>query len=202
MKIISGILLTVVLGVVGFFVFVMSGFINVGAAHDDPAAIDWILENVRENSIEKRAAQLAVPDISGESRMLEGASAYDEMCARCHGAPGKDPFVGALDMNPKPPILTDIANERTPGELFWVMKNGIRMTGMPAWGQTHSDEELWDLVAFVRRLPELSQDEYRDVLSRAGSGHHEHSHLHGAGHEEAHDHHHDEAEASQAGHAQ
>lgn len=202
MKIITGVLLTVVIGLVGIMMFVMSGVMDVGAAHDDPAAIGWILEKVRENSIEKRAAQIVVPDITGESRMLEGASAYDEMCAKCHGAPGRPPFVGAVDMNPKPPQLADIADERKPGELFWVMKNGIRMTGMPAWGQTHSDEELWDLVAFVSRLPALSQDEYREALARAGNEHNAHSHTHGAGYEDAHDHHAGETEGAEAGHAQ
>jgi mono/diheme cytochrome c family protein len=63
--------------------------------------------------------------------------------------PGRKPFLGAGYMNPSPPDLAKIAPERSPQELFWVIKHGLRMTGMPAWGPTHGDEQLWDLVAMV-----------------------------------------------------
>jgi mono/diheme cytochrome c family protein len=98
-------------------------------------------------------------------------------------------------MNPPPPDLADRAKVRTPAELFWVTKHGIRMTGMPAWGPTHSDKQLWELVAFVEKLPELSKVEYQKLIEQgathghsdehggpagteAGQGHDQHSHVH------------------------
>jgi hypothetical protein len=87
-----------------------------------------------------------------------GAAAFREMCAGYHGA---------RDMNPPPPDLTQIVAERTPAELFWVIKHGIHMSRMPAWGPTHSETDLWGLVAFLQRLPGRSADTYEQL---AGSG--------------------------------
>jgi mono/diheme cytochrome c family protein len=135
--------------------------------------VRWLLETTRERSIERRAEGIIVPDLSGDERAAAGAAAFDDMCAGCHGAPGREPFVAAKDMNPPPPHLDDSASELTPAELFWVIKHGIRMTGMPAWGPTHSDTELWDLVAFIQRLPKLDSDAYRRL---AGTSVHTHTH--------------------------
>jgi hypothetical protein len=76
-------------------------------------------------------------------------------------------------LNPPPPDLADSAAHMTPAELFWVTKNGIKMTGMPAWGATHADEALWPVVAFMTRLPELDGAGYAALLAEAqGHGHH------------------------------
>jgi hypothetical protein len=79
-------------------------------------------------------------------------------------------------MNPSPPDLAKVAPERSPQELFWVIKHGLRMTGMPAWGPTHDDEQLWDLVAMVKRLPALTPDAYGSLGSGSGEDGHHHSH--------------------------
>ena len=160
-------------GVIGFS---YSGIFEVAAIATDAWAVRWMLETTRENSVRKGAEQIALPDLSDEDRSPRGAKAFDEMCAGCHGAPGREPFLGAGDMNPPPPDLAEIAPARSPQELFWVIKNGLRMTGMPAWGSTHGDDQLWDLVAFVKRLPELTPGDYRALAEAPGDDGHDHDH--------------------------
>jgi mono/diheme cytochrome c family protein len=164
-------LIAIVGGAIGF---AYSGLYNVAATASGPHALDWLLETTRERSVSARAEGIAVPDLSPDARVGAGAAAFREMCAGCHGAPDRKPFVGARDMTPPPPDLTQVVAERKPAELFWVVKHGLRMSGMPAWGPTHSDTELWDLVAFLQRLPGLSAAAYERL---AGSGN-PHTHHH------------------------
>lgn len=176
MKILSGIAITVVIGIVGICFFVYSGLIDVSATTQESAPVKWILENTRVNAIQRRADDIVVPDLADQVSIARGAKAFDEMCAGCHGGPGVKPFLGASDMNPPPPDLATTAEQRTPGEIFWVVKNGIRMTGMPAWGVTHSDNELWDLVAFMGQLPSLSDNDYQKLASAVQEDGHAHDH--------------------------
>ena len=81
-------------------------------------------------------------------------------CVYCHGAPGKDPTDIGKGLNPEPPYLPDVVARWSGGELFWIAKNGIRMTGMPAFGSTHKDEEIWKVVAFIQRLPTVTEEDY------------------------------------------
>jgi len=178
----------------GGALFVYSGVFNVSARWEDPAWLAWLLETVRERSIETRAEPIPVPrDLEDPARARRGLEHYAEMCQWCHGAPGEEESEIAKGLNPPPPQLAgreEEGEEHDPRELFWVIKNGIRMTGMPAWGPTHDDEELWDLVAAVRRLPELSPEAYRAATAAAerGGGHgHGHETSEAPGHEAGHD---------------
>jgi cytochrome c len=85
---------------------------------------------------------------------------YNEACVYCHGAPGKDPTDIGKGLNPEPPYLPDVVARWSSAEPFWIAKNGIRMTGMPAFGSTHKDEEIWKVVAFVQRLPMVTEGDY------------------------------------------
>jgi len=100
---------------------------------------------------------------------------YAAMCADCHLAPG----VGKSDIRdglyPTPPNLT----ERIPAsaaEMFWVIKHGIKMSGMPAWGRTHDDSSIWGLVAFLQKLPDLTPAQYQALARTEEESHHQHSH--------------------------
>lgn len=176
MKIVGAVSMTLVLGLTGVVAFTYTGLFDVAATTREPEVVQWLLVNTRKNSIRYRAEQIDVPELSDEARLATGGKAFDEMCAACHGAPGKKPLLGAKDMNPPPPDLADTASQRTPKELFWAVKNGIRMTGMPAWGATHSDVQIWDLVAFMGRLPEISPDAYRNLINNAQGDEHDHAH--------------------------
>ena len=101
------------------------------------------------------------------------------MCATCHGAPGVKISEIGQGLNPYPPELVRESAEEEPAELFWIVKHGIKMTGMPAFGATHSDEEIWDIVAFMKRMSKLSPQEYQALVQEAGlgeAGGHEHEH--------------------------
>ena len=144
----------------GFF---FGGFFDVSAADEDPALVNWALVRVREASI-ARNAKLAPPvTIDNPDTVKQGARQFAEHgCANCHGAPGVDWAKFSEGLNPGPPDLKDVAAEKSPAHLFWVIKNGIRMTGMPSFGKAGvSDDDIWRIVAFVQKLPNMSEENYK-----------------------------------------
>ena len=148
-----------------------SGLVDVSAKVHESGAVRWLIETTRKRSVQRRADGIAVPELRAQAGVAVGAAAFEDMCAGCHGAPGREPILEARDMNPTPPDLAELSTERNPAEVFWVIKHGIRMTGMPAWGASHTDSQLWQLVAFIRRMPGLSADEYRQLAQHGGDGH-------------------------------
>jgi mono/diheme cytochrome c family protein len=165
---------------IGGVAFVYSGLADVAATSHHWPPTRWILSTTMESSVRRHAHGITPPDsFDGDDHVHEGAVAYDEMCASCHGAPGSEPGVVGKGLNPEPPDLSKEADAWSAAEIFWVTENGVRMTGMPAFGPTHSEDELWDLVALVKRLPRLSTPEYRALLApRAGDELHHHAHDH------------------------
>lgn len=157
---------------------IYTGIFNVATEWEDPAPIRWALVTTRENSIQSRAASIQVPPSKGDKQIDTGFRSYREMCAMCHTPPGSTDSPITKGLNPAPPDLAKSAEHMSAAELFWAIKNGIRMTGMPAWGVTHKDSEIWDIVAFVKNLPGMSKDEYLMLDSRLEKGH---SHA-GSGH--------------------
>lgn len=157
-----------------------SGLFNVATAWQDPALLRWALVTTRDNSIERRAQALQAPALDSVKRSDNGFRSYREMCATCHTPPGDEKSPLAKGLNPEPPDLSKDEDHMTTAELFWVIKNGIRMTGMPAWGPSHSDEELWDIVAFVTALPNMSAMDYRLMDRRLPPGHGDDHHDNGS----------------------
>jgi mono/diheme cytochrome c family protein len=109
-------------------------------------------------------------NLADAKRISSGAGQYAEMCAGCHLAPGMKRTEISRGLYPRAPELRR-GNDLTPAEEFWVVKHGIKMTGMPAWGVTHSDKLLWDVVAFLRKLPELTPKQYETLVKSAPSHH-------------------------------
>lgn len=152
-----------------------TGVINVGA-DVNPGLIEktlapWALDR----SVEKRAPDAKNPYTGNPAAIATGLNHYRENCVMCHGAPGLPESEVSRGLNPRAPSLAK-QSDTSDGELFWTVKHGLRMTPMPAFGPTHTDEEIWKIVAFIRHLPELSQPE-RDSLREAtdeGEHHHEH----------------------------
>jgi mono/diheme cytochrome c family protein len=169
------------------FGFIHSGAFNVAATSKDPALLSWVLETTREHSIENHSSDITAPDkaeLAKTETLREGFEHYNEMCVVCHGAPGIDPGEAREGLNPKPPLLAKLKDLETDplSETFWIIKHGIKMTGMPGWGPTHSDDKIWAMVAFVRKLPSMSAAEYqalRQQLKESGDDEeHEHEHIH------------------------
>lgn len=163
----------VVVGLLGL-AYVYSGAYNVAASNDLAPATRWLFGTVTETSIRSHAEPLAEPIEADTAVLLTGASHYDEMCAMCHGAPGVEMSEFARGMKPEPPEMGHAAEEWSAGELLWILRHGIKHTGMPAFGPTHSEEDLRAVVAFVQQLPEMTPDAYRQWTARAAEAGHAH----------------------------
>lgn len=165
----------------GFVAYLYSGSFNVAATSDNPGLVDWIVVTARRNSIQARVDDVKVPDNLSDQKMIAaGAEHYAEMCAVCHLAPGQDESETRAGLNPRPPRLPRIAQYIEPNEAFWIIKNGIRMTAMPAWGPTHTDEQMWQIVAFMKALPGMTPEQYQALTGGAGGMEEHEHHEHGA----------------------
>ena len=167
MRILYGLIVALGVFAIGGFAFVYSGVYNVAATEEHSAIGKWAFHTAMENSVEARASDIVVPaNLSNEEMIHKGALAYDQLCAACHLKPGQNDSLLRKGLNPTPPPLTD-AGHFGPAEQFWIIKNGIKMTGMPAWGNTHDDKALWELTAFVNQLPKLSEQQYENLVQLA-----------------------------------
>ncbi|HET7675538.1 MAG TPA: cytochrome c [Gammaproteobacteria bacterium] len=170
MRYVYGFVIGIVLIIGGFLAYIYSGGFDVAATRDNPGWIDWIISTTREHSIEARVASVKVPadiNLSDPAMVAEGAKHYKAMCEVCHLAPGQSDSETRAGLNPRPPNLPKIAQYIEPNEAFWIIKNGIRMTAMPAWGPTHSDQKIWAIVAFVKALPQIDAARYRMLTAGA-----------------------------------
>jgi mono/diheme cytochrome c family protein len=152
------------------------GLYNVAADIPHTQPVFWLMTTVRERSIAVRAAGAVVPsDLADPKRIAAGAGEYAEMCSGCHLAPGMKRTEISQGLYPRAPELRR-GSGLTPAEEFWVVKHGLKMSGMPAWGVTHNDELLWSVVAFLRKLPELTPEQYRTLIKSAPKTHDEMMH--------------------------
>jgi mono/diheme cytochrome c family protein len=152
--------------------FVYSGAYNVAADEPHWPITERILHALRERSIETRARELVPPDLRDEKRVVAGAGHYAEMCASCHLAPGIADTELRQGLYPKPP---ELGRQRLDArQAFWIVKHGVKMTGMPAWGPTHDDEMLWNVVAFLQELPGMDEKRYGELVRKSAP--HQHSH--------------------------
>jgi len=144
-----------------------AGLYNIAADVPHTQPVYWLLETARDRSVEARARDIVVPnDLKDPNRISRGAGQYADMCSGCHLAPGMKRTEISQGLYPRAPELRR-KTTLTPAEQFWVVKHGIKMTGMPAWGVTHDDDLLWDVVAFVRKLPELTPEQYETLVKNA-----------------------------------
>lgn len=154
--------------------FIFSGLVNVAASNPENALVEWVLSTTMKRSVSARARNLDAPGLADEHQIREGLSQYAGMCVDCHGAPGVKQSGFTRGLNPPPPILSEEVHEWDAAELFWITKHGVKMTGMPAFGQAHTDEEIWAMVAFLQQMPTMSPEEYASELQEAGP------HVHGS----------------------
>jgi mono/diheme cytochrome c family protein len=166
-----GVALVAVIGAASLGVY--AGIYDVAADIPHSQPVFWLMTTVRERSITVRAAGVAVPpDLTDPRRVAEGAGQYVEMCSACHLAPGMKRTEISRGLYPRAPELRR-GSRLTPAEEFWVVKHGTKMSGMPAWGVTHNDELIWNIVAFLRKLPELTPDQYQTFVKSAPKTHSE-----------------------------
>ncbi len=150
---------------------VYTGIYDVGADVPHSQPVYWLLQTVRGRSIAARARDVVVPaDLNNSKRVASGAAEYAEMCSSCHLAPGMERTEISRGLYPRAPELRR-GSSLSPAEEFWVVKHGIKATGMAAWGVTYDDELLWDIVAFLRNLPELTAEQYQALVKSAPKTH-------------------------------
>ena len=169
--------------------YIWSGLYNIAADEPHTDVVHSILGTVRERSIAVRADDLeAPPDLENKMRIVQGAGNYAAMCTGCHLAPGMSETEMSRGLYPAPPNLTEHMVDAA--EAFWVIKHGIKASGMPAWGESMADEYIWSMAAFVQVLPTLDEAGYRAMVDSSGG------HSHGGGETQPHPH----GEGAAAGH--
>lgn len=172
MKVLKTALLVVVAVVVFAAIGVYSGVFNFAA--DDPhwGITQRLIETARIRSIANHADDISVPtNLADEKVIASGAGEYAEMCTGCHLAPGMKDTEMRTGLYPKPPNLSGAGEHPYPAHQFWIIKHGLKMTGMPAWGLTHDDERIWSMVAFLQKLPKLTPAAYQELIESGEGGH-------------------------------
>jgi hypothetical protein len=144
-------------------VYFFGGFYSVAGTAEEPAIVKWALIKVRTASIGRHATDATPIPLDDPANIQAGARAYATRgCTTCHGGPGVEWAKFSEGLHPDPPDLKDVVKERQPPELFWVIKNGINMTGMPSFGAIEvPDREIWTIVAFIKELPTVSEADYK-----------------------------------------
>lgn len=149
------------LGAVGGVSVMYFGLYNIAAVDQHTLPVYTLLDTALRQAIRQRAKDIAAPPLSDPALVEKGFVRFRNNCVPCHGAPGVPPGDAGKGMLPLPNNLVESARELAPREIFWVVKNGLKMTGMPAWQYRFEDDDIWAIVAFVTRLPGLSPQEYR-----------------------------------------
>ena len=160
-----GIVGAILVAVAVWLTVIYTGAYNVAASDQHADAVRWTLDTTMHRSVANRAGGVELPENVSEELLAAGAGRYAETCAHCHGTPGGDPAEWSRGMRPEPPRLVEAAAEWTPEEIHWIISNGIKMTGMPAFGGNLAPDEIVSLTAFVSALPGLSADDYASLTS-------------------------------------
>lgn len=147
----------------GGLLFAWSGLFNVAASSGHWAVTDWLLHWVMQNSVRTRSMTIDTPNLSNPGLVHRGAGHYQTGCAPCHGSPAEPQNLSVAQATPPPPTLNHVNEKWQPKHLFWIVKHGIKFTGMPAWVALKRDDEIWAMVAFLREQPSMNAERYREL---------------------------------------
>lgn len=148
-------------------VLLYTGIYNTAATQSHTKPVYWLLATVKRQSVERRADDVRVPPLDEPGMLDRGLALYRANCLRCHAAPGVAPEPFALGLVPVPSYLGYSATQYSPAEIYWLVKHGIKSTGMPAWQYRMSKEDLWAIVAFIRQMPLLSPAQYEAWVKKS-----------------------------------
>ena len=156
---------------VALVAYLLGGFYDVAASQKHFDIVAWSLHHISEASIERHSgdSNKATLATSETSLIQKGAHEFvEEGCIDCHGGPGVEPDKFSRGMRPHPPDLGHVAAHADASEIYWVVKHGIKMTGMPAFGGHIDQDELRAIVAFVKGIKKYSTSEFRDLTKKTG----------------------------------
>jgi len=165
-KVLATLCAVLMVGLAAVAAFVWSGVYNIAASSPHTQWVYSMLEYTMRQSVRLRASRIESPPLSTPALLERGALCYQDHCQICHGGPGVAQEDIALGMQPLPGPLIDAPSRWKARELYWITRNGITMSGMPAWRFRLADADLWALAGFIGQLPQLSPNEYRAVMAR------------------------------------
>jgi mono/diheme cytochrome c family protein len=174
------IILSAVFGLIIGALVIWFGAYNVAANDRHFSSTETFLEFVRNRSISVRSEDIQIPELENNEVIKKGAQFYAEMCTGCHLAPGMEQTELNAGLYPQPPVFSQSDYKNNPAAQFWVIKNGLKMTGMPAWSPSHTDEQIWTMVAFINQLKLMSPEQYEMLAqeTEGGGEHHDAGHSH------------------------
>jgi mono/diheme cytochrome c family protein len=155
----------VVLTAAGVAGFVWSGIYDVSASDQHTALVFRLLKKVKHYSVARHSADVRVPELGAPEQLTRGVALYREHCVGCHGAPGVAPDAFALAMRPLPTPLARSGRDMSLAAIYWTVKHGIKMTGMPAFEFRMDEADVWAVVAFVRQMPSLKPVQYQELVA-------------------------------------
>jgi mono/diheme cytochrome c family protein len=152
------------LGVAGALAYIYSGLYDISARRPHFGITQWALTTVQENSVRRHASGIEAPPLHDPALVRRGLVLYRDRCLVCHAAPGVARGPVGTGLNPDPPPLVEVAKDWSDAELYWIIDNGLKMAGMPAFGIAEDRRDLWALTAWVRRMGEISPAEYARMV--------------------------------------
>ena len=150
----------------GIGLWLYKGGFNTAASKPHYKIVAVVTHNTMINSVKKRAEQVQPPQAFTPEQVLAGAKSYEEHCLACHGGSGVSRAVWAATMTPPPPYVIDSARNWSKSDLYIILLQGVKMSAMPAWGEILPERELWNLVAFLDAMPDLSPADYRAMREK------------------------------------
>lgn len=169
MRVLIGLIVVAIVTSVGAAAFVYSGVYDIAATDQHTAPVFWLLKTTMRRAVEHHARGVHVPQLADPTLIATGRTLFVAHCSRCHGAPGVAPEPFALGLRPTPANLANTGIEWNPGELYWAIKHGMKLTGMPAWEFRLADDDVWAIVAYIQRMPYESPREFRERLAAYAS---------------------------------
>ena len=151
---------TLIAIIAAILIYIYSGIYNIGATDPHNSITRWIISKTVDNSVKYHAQFINAPEIDDSSLVSIGFTEYTHSCIGCHGAPGTKRPEKAPQMYPPPPPLVQAATDWKPSELYWIIKNGIKMTGMPEFNSAKSDRQIWAIVAFVKKMTTMTPEQF------------------------------------------
>jgi cytochrome c len=158
-KIGVGIAATLAMFAIGGAAFVLSGAYDIGADDHHTKPVLTLIQELRDRSIDVRSRSIDLHYVEAPEGIASGAKHYAALCVGCHLAPGQGKSPVRVGLYPHPPNLAqeEVQDGR---RAFWIIKHGIKMSAMPAWGKTLDDADIWDLVSFIGKMPDMSAESY------------------------------------------